>query len=1283
MAIEIEIVGDSSDLLNDLKKIGNEMEVINDGNQELEKSYKETFEKSAKEVDKTTKSIAKQVKAQDKLDKGVDEIKKSFVQLDKTKDKAFDDKKIVDLNRELDKTDKKVDEIKKSASGGLFEGLGEGLGDGVSEITDGLGELTEGFGSGGVGGGLTSILGKLGPIGLAVGAVVGVAGVLGSEIIAINDEFDKLRGKVSLLTGETGDAVDSIVISIKAISETFDQDVDESLQAVNVLMKEFGLSGKEATELLEKGFLSSANIQGDLIDGVKEYSSQIRASGGSADDLFAILDKSGKEGIFSDKGIDVVKEFGLRIREQTTATAEAMENAFGKPFADRIAKGVADGSISSIEALKLVSEELGTLDESSKEAQTVLADVFGGAGEDAGFRFLTQLKDINTEQGFQIDTTNSLVISQQKNLESQKQLADAQNRLSKAIGETSGLGRIWTNIQTALIETLIDFIVGIEKLAQSFALLKTDPIEGLKGIFNALNNFLLIPVRFAIDEVNLLLGLFTDFQIPDFSIDLPTDEIRDLTEAQRKHLEIIKLSIQAQREFGGEARKRIGILNEEIDVLQDSNASEEEKAEIIKKLNDEYPELLKNIDLQNASTEELEEINQKLTRSILEQEVARKRGIAVAFVQIEIDKRVAELQLTTSSARKKQLTDEITFLQTKGFERIDLVEKETREQLGLIKRTTEETEEIEEDSQDKRTTTAKTGADDRKKIQEDFNKSVQELLKKGQNAFLNDQLVSEEERLKRKRDFNQEELNALLDHIKEQNKILNGGKELDAEIIDAFNMAQEQIEVDFQDSLLAIKKKAIAEEKKLVLQNRSALLGIDKESADIRKAFLISNEKEEIAVSEQLIREKGESERQFEVRKEQDILEIKSFYLDRKAELIDQETQLKLDAIDIELLAIADKEGLEFDLKRKNLEDKKELIQQETQQQKEEYQVQKNDFQDQINDLAGADRKTLEDALNNIKESIASALNIDSEQLSAITGAIAQVGKEVFDTIKNSVNEQLSANEEVLSQLSDRADTLEEQLDRELRLNEQGFASNVEAKRKEIEELKKIEQRALTEKTELLKKKKRLDDIEQLSSLITSSANIFQSLSAIPFVGVPLAIGLIATMFGAFISSKSQANNLTKLEKGGSGDDTGMFTGASHSDGGIGFLEQVEVQGGEKWGVLNRNASSKYGIKFDDMVESMNLGTFDDFGSDIIVNEEIPDIIIEKRQSVTYENNQLNSELLAERLGVDLRMLKSIDLTLKKQLNKPDINYYIDSKGKTIREKLSRNGDKQRYIIND
>ena len=190
-------------------------------------------------------------------------------------------------------------------------------------------------------------------------------------------------------------------------------------------------------------------------------------------------------------------------------------------------------------------------------------------------------------------------------------------------------------------------------------------------------------------------------------------------------------------------------------------------------------------------------------------------------------------------------------------------------------------------------------------------------------------------------------------------------------------------------------------------------------------------------------------------------------------------------------------------------------------------------------------------------------------------------------------------------------------------------------------------------------------------------------MSGIPFVGVPLAIGLIATMFGAFISSKQQANSLTKLEKGGSGDNTGMFRGNRHLNGGESFLEHVEVEDGEKWGVLNRGASSKYGMKFDDVIKSMNSGTFDDFEKEIIIDKTVPNLIIQRNQSLVSERSQLDAELLSEKMGIDLKKLHSIDAILKKQYNKPEILTYKNSKGQNIKQILESNGSKKTIILNE
>ena len=118
-----------------------------------------------------------------------------------------------------------------------------------------------------------------------------------------------------------------------------------------------------------------------------------------------------------------------------------------------------------------------------------------------------------------------------------------------------------------------------------------------------------------------------------------------------------------------------------------------------------------------------------------------------------------------------------------------------------------------------------------------------------------------------------------------------------------------------------------------------------------------------------------------------------------------------------------------------------------------------------------------------------------------------------------------------------------------------------------------MRQQALVEEEEAIKKQKVFNTILQTTNLITASSEIFKTLAKFGPVGVALAIGTIATMFGAFISAKANASSVTQLAEGGSGDEAGMITGKRHSQGGERFLDHVEVESGESWGVLSRPAS--------------------------------------------------------------------------------------------------------------
>ena len=211
-------------------------------------------------------------------------------------------------------------------------------------------------------------------------------------------------------------------------------------------------------------------------------------------------------------------------------------------------------------------------------------------------------------------------------------------------------------------------------------------------------------------------------------------------------------------------------------------------------------------------------------------------------------------------------------------------------------------------------------------------------------------------------------------------------------------------------------------------------------------------------------------------------------------------------------------------------------------------------------------------------------------------------------------------------------------LEAEIKLAEIGYANNVDAKRKEIEDLKAAREKALREEEKALKAKQAMDTATQVSSLLTATAQIIQGLTkTTPLIGLVLSVGAIAAMWGMFAAAKVKSAQATKLAEGGTGSDTGMITGRRHSQGGERFLDHVEVERGERWGVLNRRASAKYGKAFSEIVTSFNK---DRVPIDAVTGD--PNIIIDVNQTnerldrVHSELVRLNNKFGTKRERVDL-----------------------------------------------
>ncbi|OUJ71984.1 phage tail tape measure protein [Hymenobacter crusticola] len=302
---------------------------------------------------------------------------------------------------------------------------------------------------------------------LGLEAAVDLVKEMGAAIAETVKEFGTLRSEINSLTGATGQELDDLTAGIAAVAKTFGKENQEVLTASNALAKQMGISQKEALDLIQKGFVAGADANGEFLDQVKEYPAQFKAAGVSASEFIAIVSKSQTDGVFSDKGADVVKEFGLRIREQTSATKDAMFAAFGPEFTNTLLDGVNKGTITTTEALKRIATEMDETKLTASQAQTVIADVFGGPGEDAGLDFIKSMKNVGVGIDQLIDKNNVYVQRQQALLDSNKELAAVQNDLAKEFeGGTAIIDTLSNKAMTVLYSLLGQLVVIFKELFQ-------------------------------------------------------------------------------------------------------------------------------------------------------------------------------------------------------------------------------------------------------------------------------------------------------------------------------------------------------------------------------------------------------------------------------------------------------------------------------------------------------------------------------------------------------------------------------------------------------------------------------------------------------------------------------------------------------------------------------------------------------------------------------------------------------------------------------------------------
>lgn len=360
-------------------------------------------------------------------------------------------------------------------------------------------------------------------------------------------------------TGKSGDDLKAFRNEVQAVADSFNADFRETLIATNALSKQFGISANEALQLVKDGFLAGGDANGEFLDTLKEYPAYFKEAGISADQFVAIVTQTNKMGIFSDKGVDAIKEANLRLREMTTATAAALDGI--GISSEQVQKDLQTGTKTTFDVIQDVSAKLAELPDNAATVGAAIADIFGDPGEDAGLQYLRTLKDISTNMDEVKGKAGVLAQLQEEQLQSQIELQNALSGLFDATGgnfETlTTQAKVFVNQGlTAIIKGVIDVVNYLIELYNESVLIRAiwnGIVAGFKTTFDTLGNLF----GFFIDIVKAtgtaLKGAFTlDFDdvkkgLADYAAaygNLVKAQVKDITENFQEGLDGMQKKIK-------------------------------------------------------------------------------------------------------------------------------------------------------------------------------------------------------------------------------------------------------------------------------------------------------------------------------------------------------------------------------------------------------------------------------------------------------------------------------------------------------------------------------------------------------------------------------------------------------------------------------------------------------------------------------------------------------------------------------------------------------------------
>lgn len=209
----------------------------------------------------------------------------------------------------------------------------------------------------------------------------------------ISDVADMMGRVKQQMQGISDVDLKNVTEDLLTLRDTFGMDENETLRGAQQLMKQFGISSKEAFDLMATGAQNGLNKSDELGDNISEYSGKFKQAGYSADEYFQLMQNGLDGGAYNlDKVNDAINEVTTRLVD---GNIEKALDSFDTKTQD-VFKAWQEGRKTQKDVVNAIVEDISkTTNQQEKLNKTATA--FGTMGEDFNAGFIQSLTTVGNK----------------------------------------------------------------------------------------------------------------------------------------------------------------------------------------------------------------------------------------------------------------------------------------------------------------------------------------------------------------------------------------------------------------------------------------------------------------------------------------------------------------------------------------------------------------------------------------------------------------------------------------------------------------------------------------------------------------------------------------------------------------------------------------------------------------------------------------------------------------------------------------------------------------------